>query len=413
MRRKAAAPVRQSCWVEGAFLHLKTFGGSSTVAGVKILSEAWIRQNRPSEQAIQMRASRRGKHLEQAAEYDIPSLLSNVSQEFKLQAGRSEETKMDYVKIKGFNYQPSYGSSGFELWQNFDGAIIDKELGLGKKYFPKMNTIRLWLSWDSFNRNTKRFSDNFETALKTADRHGLVVMPVLFNRWHDSLLDYGGTYVDHFLPGASWVRKKDLFLPYLETIAGGHSSDRRILAWDLCNEPFAYGCQPGEIPDIVKAEYAWLEETYNTCKRLGAKAPVTVGIHPGYGLKGIQQIEPISDILSIHPYWAENEQTHHEKAAYEKLLDEYAGFAAETKKPLLATETCWGALDDGRRVEIIRYTLGELKKRGIGWLVYLLHHSLIADAHRPEFGPYGAPGNLSFIEADGTLRPGHEIFNDF
>ncbi len=64
---------------------------------------------------------------------------------------------MDYSQIKGFNYQPSYGSSGFELWQKFDSTIIEKELGLGKKYFPGMNAIRLWLSWDSFIRNPRRF----------------------------------------------------------------------------------------------------------------------------------------------------------------------------------------------------------------------------------------------------------------
>lgn len=47
------------------------------------------------------------------------------------------------------------------------------------------------------------------------------------------------------------------------------------------------------------------------------------------------------------------------------------------------------------------------------WLVYLLNHSLIADAHRPEFGPLSMPGNLAFIEADGSLRPGHDVFNEF
>ncbi len=80
---------------------------------------------------------------------------------------------------------------------------------------------------------------------------------------------------------------------------------------------------------------------------------------------------------------------------------------------VVATEAVWGALEDGKRVEILRYSLGQLKKRHIGWLAYLLHHSLIADAHREEFGPTGPPGNLSFIEADGTLRPGHEAFNDY
>ncbi len=35
------------------------------------------------------------------------------------------------------------------------------------------------------------------------------------------------------------------------------------------------------------------------------------------------------------------------------------------------------------------------------------------DAHRPEFGPVGGPGNLAFIEAGSLLRPGHGIFNEF
>ena len=54
------------------------------------------------------------------------------------------EKTIDYTKIRGFNYQPSYGSNGFELWQKFDGTTIDIEIGRGKKYFPKMNAIRLW-----------------------------------------------------------------------------------------------------------------------------------------------------------------------------------------------------------------------------------------------------------------------------
>lgn len=318
----------------------------------------------------------------------------------------------DYSAIRGFNYQPSYGSTGFELWQKFDPAVIRSELGLGKRYFPRMNAIRLWLSWDSFVRSPDRFAASFETVLTIAADLGVAVMPVLFNRWHDSTLDYGGIYIDHFLPRVSWVQRPDMFGPYLKRIVGGHAEDRRILAWDLCNEPFSYSCPQSEIPDIVEAEMAWLTGLYESCKALGAKAPLTVGIHAGHGIEGIRQIEPISDILSIHPYWT-CESPHHEKRVYEGLLNTYVDFAAEAGKPLLATETCWGSLDDAERVEIIRYTLGELRKRGIGWLVYLLHHSLIADAHRPEYGPLSAPGNLSFIEADGSLRPGHNVFNAF
>lgn len=314
--------------------------------------------------------------------------------------------------VMGFNYQPSYGTNGFELWQKFDASTIELELGRGKKYFPKMNAIRLWLSFQSFKRGPERFQDCFESALAIADDCDLLVMPVLFNRWHDCLLDYGGVYVDHFLPEVSWVQGEDQFAPFVEAIVGPHVGDERILAWDLCNEPFSYLCELEQIPEIVDAEFTWLEGLYRKCKDMGTQAPITVGIHSGHEMDGIRQIEPISDILSIHPYWTDDSPPH-TKDDYERLLDQYVEFSEKVNKPLLATETCWGSTDDEQRVEIIRYTLTQLKKRGIGWLVYLLHHSLIADAHREEYGPVGEPGNLSFIEADGSLRPGHELWNEF
>ncbi len=315
----------------------------------------------------------------------------------------------DWSKIRGFNYQPSYGSSGFELWQKFDASVIDRELGLGKKYFPAMNAIRLWLSWDSFLRSPKRFARDFDASLAIANKYNLAVMPVLFNRWHDAVLDYGGIYIDHFLPTASWVQRSGMFDHYVEAIVGAHKDDGRVLAWDLCNEPYSYNCPRESIPQIVEAETAWLQSLYKKCKDLGAGAPITVGIHPGVPL---ELVNSMSDLLSIHPYWIHNDKDASQQA-YEKKLDAEVAFAHKVGKPLLATECCWGDLDDKVRVESIRYTLTQLKQRGIGWLVYLLHHSLIADAHRPEFGPVGHPGNLAFIEADGSLRPGHEVFNEF
>ncbi len=330
-------------------------------------------------------------------------------------------TTRKYEDIRGFNYQPSYGSSGLEVWRQFDEKIIDIELARGKKYFPKWNAIRLWLSWNAFIREPKRFSKNFETALALMEKYELKVMPVLFNRWHSAPLDHGGIYIDHFLPGVSWIYRENFFTPYLESIVGEHAHDERIFMWDLCNEPFSYSVPPSGIPKIEGAEFTWLKKIFEKCKQLSAQAPLCISIHPGHGISGIKRIEPISDILAIHPYFfGEKEKEERleikkfeNKVAYEKFLDEYVEFAESVGKPLLATETCWGSLDDLERAKIIRYTLGELNKRKIGWLVHALHHSLVADLHRPEFGPVSEPGNLSFIEADGSLRPYHEVWNEF
>ena len=320
---------------------------------------------------------------------------------------------MDYAQIRGFNYQPSYGRNGLELWWNFNAETIRTELGRGKDYFPGMNAIRLWLSWDAFTygheADRKQFCANFDTALTLADNCGLQVMPVLFNRWHNLHLDYGGIYIDHFVRGLAGAgdRFNESCIAYVDAVVGPHAQDERILAWDLCNEPFSYSSMPEEmIAEIEQAEYAWLASLYARCKELDARAPITVGV---CGRSHMRRVDPISDVLSIHPYWKHGEDT----ARFEVNLDDCLGFARRVGKLILATETCWGHLDDAKRVEIIRYTLGELKKRKIGWLVYLLHHSLIADAHRPEYGPVGAPYNLAFIEADGGLRPGHEVFNDY
>jgi len=314
---------------------------------------------------------------------------------------------MDYASIKGFNYQPSWGSTGYELWRYFDAERMSHELALGKLYFPRMNAIRLWLSYDAWTRDPARFERCFETALAIADKHALVVMPVLFNRWHDAILDYGGLYLDHILPKVDWW--SDQTDAFTEAIAGSHARDRRVFAWDICNEPFSYYTAEDRAQYEI-AERAWMTHKYEVLKRAGAQAPVTVGIGMG-GLDLIRHVEPISDILSTHPYWGCGPCK--AKDAFLRRLDEYTQFAQQAGKPLLATETCWGSTDDARRVEIIRFTLGHLKARGIGWLVYILHHSLIADAHRAEFGYVSETGNLAFIEADGTLRPGHEAFNEF
>ncbi|MCM8804703.1 MAG: hypothetical protein NC833_05575 [Candidatus Omnitrophica bacterium] len=58
-----------------------------------------------------------------------------------------KDKKFSY--IRGFNYQPSYGANGYEIWYYFKPDIIEKEIFLGKKYFPGINTLRIWLSWDA------------------------------------------------------------------------------------------------------------------------------------------------------------------------------------------------------------------------------------------------------------------------
>lgn len=320
---------------------------------------------------------------------------------------------IDYLKVRGFNYQPSYGSTSFENWTYFNHEVIELELRRGKQYFPKMNTVRLWLSWDTYLRDPEKFCLYFNSMLNIVDMLELKAIVILFNRWHDPACDCGGIYIDHFVPGWSTVQNYDMFTPYVKDIVGNHKNDKRIIIWDICNEPFSYRKQLGEMRDIAAAEFKWLQRMYLLCKDLNVIQPVGIGLHPNHGNEGMEFVVPISDIFMIHPYYGYEQDNYKEKEKFEKQLDDYVEISRKHGKPLLVTEACAGSLDDNWRVENIRYTLTEFKKRNLGFVVHALHYSRVSDLHGPEHGPVTDPGNLAFINVDGYLRKGHEIFNEF
>jgi hypothetical protein len=165
--------------------------------------------------------------------------------------------------------------------------------------------------------------------------------------------------------------------------------------------------------EIEAAEYNWLEEMVRVCRQVGAKAPIGISVHSGHGKAGLWRIESLSDVFLIHPYFIAEQEDQEAKDSFSRLLDDYVEVRQKTGKPMLVTEAAWGSLDDNWRVQNIRHSLTEFSSRNIGWILHALQSSRVADLHDPEDGPVGGPGNLAFVAKDGTLRPGHEVFNEF
>jgi hypothetical protein len=304
--------------------------------------------------------------------------------------------RFDWSKVRGFNYQPSFGRNGLEIWIDaFDAEAVDRELGLGRRCFPKMNAVRLWLSHDAFLKAPESFVNHFEATLRSCEKYGMLALPVLFNNWH-SVPDFGGIstemigywFADFGQKGESPTY---VFRPYLEAMFQGYGSDQRVLAWDLCNEPFNNGREP-----FVN----WLNHTYYLAKKLGAQQSIGVSVAAAIG--DLQTVEPFSDVLMVHPYFAD-------RVDWGPLQD----LSQKRAKPLLATECCWGALDDARRVAIIRSDLDALAKQNVGFLAHALCESPVADLHRPQFGVMSSAEYMAFIHREGILRPGHVIFNEY
>ena len=323
---------------------------------------------------------------------------------------------VDVQSIRGFNYQPGYAYTGADIWRRFDAEALERELVRGKKHFPKMNGLRLWLAWEVYGLGSgaqrEAFLDDLDTALGIAERNGLVVMPVLFNRWHAGAPDWGGVYLDHFLPNAGWARWGfESWKEYVAALMNRFGDDPRVFGWDLCNEPFSYTGredEPNPQFDLPRHEAAWLEAVYDECKEQGAEAPLSVGF--AFGAQQLREYEHLSDILNFHYYWRGDPES---KDDFLRELDACVDIRERTGKPLISSEACWGSLDNAERLRIIEVHLGALNERDIGWLVYALQHSYVADLHWPEYGKVTDPGTLHCVEPDGSLREGHDVINRF
>ena len=73
----------------------------------------------------------------------------------------------------------------------------------------------------------------------------------------------------------------------------------------------------------------------------------------------LYQYNNFTDVLIIHPYCPHDGcfNSASAKAAYESALDSAVQLSNERNLPLLATETCWGSLDDQQRAQSGAYEL--------------------------------------------------------
>ncbi len=311
-----------------------------------------------------------------------------------------------YSWVRGFNYQPSWGSHGITIWNDFREATFAKEVELGLKHFPKLNTLRLWFSYDAHVADPKRFLAAAKRAAGLLAERKVKMIPVIFNGWH-STVDFGGFSSEQLASSSrqKFAAQRQYLCELLEAIRPADN----LLMYDIANEPFNNGGKdnPGSI------QVKFLEAMARQIRELDSKTPLSVGTQgcPGVGgPKDLDLIDSFVDVHAVHPYWIPSMVSAEE---HTKNFAQLVEHLERLGKPAIATECCWGANDDEKRVQYIRHDLGLLKQAGIGFLPHALHHSPVADLHRPVPGRKFQTMYMAFIEPDGTIRPGHEIFNEF
>ncbi|MBQ9860585.1 MAG: cellulase family glycosylhydrolase [Clostridia bacterium] len=315
--------------------------------------------------------------------------------------------KMEASKVKGFNYHPGYSTGAMEDWLLFDYAVWERDLTKGKELFPGMNTIRIWLSWNAYCRLGERFIGEVRQVVELCKRLDLFVVPCLFNRWHDPMVDCDGVYIDHFLPNSSWLQKYgDPFGDYMDALAQEFRDEEQILVWDICNEPFAYNPDFPLKEVVQKYELEWLRRMAERLRADGVTQPLGIG---STGDEPMATFEDIFDVYLTHMYYRGGSV-----AEFEETVKRFAEEAKVNGRPLITSECCWGAFDDKQRVDMMEVSLRMFQKHGVGYIAHALCYSGCADLHDPCDGRVTEDiGNLCFINKDGTLRPYHDIINRF
>jgi hypothetical protein len=311
----------------------------------------------------------------------------------------------EYASVRGFNYQPSWGSNDTSIWNHFREDLFARELDLGRQHFPKIGVLRIWFSPNPWLEDRDGFLNAAGRAMQLMAERNLKMLPVYFNGWHD-YPDFGGFSILH-LRKSKRNRDWALFRTYTQELQQVLSGNGRILMHDVSNEPFnAVFRNEGEA-GLVRE---FLGVVANELHSVSPGVPVCVGTQ-GMSLRDLDWVDPFVDVHTIHPYVfrpGRPEQTSKNLERFSELVNRLR----ELDKPALVTECCWGTNDDGERARLVRDELSLYKRHGIGFLPHALHHSGVADLHRPRPGQTWDTMYMGFIDPDGGIRPGHEIFNE-
>jgi hypothetical protein len=231
--------------------------------------------------------------------------------------------------ILGANYINASAINQLDMFQaaTWNPQEIDKELSWARQF--GMNSMRVYLHDLLYKEDPEGFKRRFAELLAIADRHGIRIMPVLFDSCWDPNPKLGPQHPP--IPGvhnSGWVQspgRADLldsgkdahFRRYVEDMVRSFAKDRRILLWDLWNEPDNWGGgsfnaeqmaqEQKRIEQLLPQVFAWARAQKPT-QPLSSAVWMGDDWSPGSAsLKPIHRIQLTeSDVITFHNYeWPE------------------------------------------------------------------------------------------------------------
>jgi hypothetical protein len=236
----------------------------------------------------------------------------------------SAEKANDWYKKQpwwvGCNFTPSTAINQLEMWQaeTFDPETIDRELGWAAAM--GMNTVRVYLHDLVWQHDGEAFLKRIDRFLGIADKHGIGTMLVLCDAvWNPQPKLGKQPEPKPHVHNSGWVQsphidilrdpaKHDSLEPYVRGVIGRFKNDRRVVVWDLYNEPGNDGA--GDAMSTTEKEklgVLLLGKMFTWARDVNPSQPLTSGVWAGewIGPKATAInvfMRENSDVISFHTY---------------------------------------------------------------------------------------------------------------
>ena len=222
----------------------------------------------------------------------------------------------------GSNFIPSTAVNELEMWQadTFDLPTIDRELGWAESL--GMNTMRVFLHNLLWQEDSDGFLKRMDQFLTVADKHHIRIMFVLLDSVWDPNPHLGKQppprpHVHNSgwvqAPGAALLKDESRWneelKPYVVGVISHFRDDKRVLIWDLMNEPDNDSPQykTVELPNKAEVALRLLKQEWEWARSAHPSQPLTSGVWKGnWSESKLSEMARFqlenSDVITFHCY---------------------------------------------------------------------------------------------------------------
>ncbi len=199
-----------------------------------------------------------------------------------------------FTGIRGAVYFPARAYNAYQTYSLFDAAVIDRDFGYAQQ--AGINALRMFVSPEFWAEEPGLFMERFEQVIALSAKHGIRVMPVLFEDCGtDNTPETRNSRDPHTAicvcspcraVQADPSRWPEVY-PFMDAFFARYKDDKRLLAIEVMNEP---NFRSGNVP--------FAQHAVERARSYGGSVPLTIGcitLHHNLYFKGMLDIYQFHD----------------------------------------------------------------------------------------------------------------------